>query len=233
MPAKNYTHVFFDLDHTLWDFESNNRLTFTEILSKYNLLKTTFRDVEEFLSVYNTLNKDLWDQYKKGLIVKSYLSYRRFELTLQNFGIENTELAKTMAEDYIRVSPTKTILMEGTIEALRYLKAKYRLGLITNGFDEIQFVKIRHSGLEKYFQVVVTSEEAGSKKPDPDIFAYTLAKAGASKERSIYIGDEPETDVVGAQLAGIDQVLVTFGKPLTATGATYTITTLAELKTIL
>ena len=81
--------------------------------------------------------------------------------------------------------------------------------------------------------MVVTSEEAGSKKPDPDIFAYTLAKAGASKERSIYIGDEPETDVVGAQLAGIDQVLVTFGKPLTATGATYTITALAELKTIL
>lgn len=233
MPAKNYAYVFFDLDHTLWDFESNNRLTFDEILSRHHLLNTHFRNTEEFLGVYNRYNKELWDQYKKGIIEKNYLSYRRFELVLQDFGIKNTELAKAMAADYIRISPTKTTLMVGTVEVLEYLKPKYKLGLITNGFDEIQFVKIRHSGLEKYFPVIVTSEEAGCKKPDPGIFAYTLAKAEASAETSIYIGDEPETDVVGAKEAGIDQVLVTFGKPFAETGATFTITTLAELKTIL
>lgn len=233
MTVKTYTHVFFDLDHTLWDFEANNRLAFDDILCKHQLYSQVIHDLETFMMVYMVHNKALWEQYKEGAIEKSFLSYHRFELTLKYFGIDNPALAKQIAADYISISPTKTMLMDGTMEILSYLQPKYKLGLITNGFDEIQFVKIRKAGLEKFFPLVVTSEEAGCKKPDPEIFAYTLAKAGADAGNSIYIGDDPETDVTGAKLAGVDQVLVTFGKSLPDLGATHTIKSLHELRNIL
>lgn len=233
MAFKKYTHVFFDLDHTLWDFETNNHLTFNEILSRQRQMYSAIPGIDAFMKVYNIHNKALWDQYKKGLIEKDFLSYHRFVLTLGDFGIENTALAKQIAADYIRISPTKTTLIDGAIEVLKYLRPKYKLGLITNGFDEIQFVKIRHSALEHYFPLVVTSEEAGCKKPEPGIFYYALKKACAEASNSIYIGDEPETDVNGAREAGIDQVLVTFGKYFPESGATHTIESLYELLKIL
>jgi putative hydrolase of the HAD superfamily len=233
MTAKIYTHVFFDLDHTLWDFEANNRLTFDDILGKHQLYGQLIINLDTFMKVYMVHNKALWDQYKEGAIEKRFLSYHRFELTLNHFGIDNPALAKQIAADYINISPTKTMLMDGTMEILSYLQPKYKLGLITNGFDEIQFVKIREAGLEKFFPLVVTSEEAGCKKPDPEIFAYTLAKASADAGNSIYIGDDPETDVTGAKSAGVDQVLVTFGKRLPDLGATHTIESLYEIRKIL
>lgn len=233
MNPKKYTFVFFDLDHTLWDFETNNRLTFDEILKKYKLYGPAIPNLDAFIKVYTLHNTALWDQYKEGIIEKSFLSYHRFELTLKHFGIENIELARQMAADYISISPTKTTLMEGTFEVLDYLKEKYNLGLITNGFDEIQFVKIRHARLQEYFPLVVTSEEAGYKKPDPAIFYYALKKAGAKPEKSIYIGDDPATDVPGAKMAGLDQVLVTFGKTFPDVNPTYTIQSLHELINIL
>ncbi|MBE0662756.1 MAG: noncanonical pyrimidine nucleotidase, YjjG family [Bacteroidales bacterium] len=233
MAHKKYTHVFFDLDHTLWDFDTNNRLTFDEILATHRQMYSTIPAIDAFMKVYVNHNKSLWDQYKKGLIEKDFLSYHRFNLTLGDFGITNPELAKQIAADYIRISPTKTTLMDGALELLNELKQKYKLGLITNGFDEIQFVKIRHAALEQYFPLVVTSEEAGCKKPNPEIFHYALKKAGAEASSSIYIGDEPETDVKGAKEAGIDQVLVTFGKHFDESGATHTIDSLYELRNIL
>jgi putative hydrolase of the HAD superfamily len=233
MASKKYTHVFFDLDHTLWDFDTNNILTFDEILNGHRQMHATIPAIDAFMKVYINHNKSLWDQYKKGLIEKDFLSYHRFNLTLGDFGIANPELAKQIAADYIRISPTKTTLMDGALEVLNELKLRYKLGLITNGFDEIQFVKIRHSALEQYFPLVVTSEEAGFKKPNPGIFHYALKKAGAEASSSIYIGDEPDTDVSGAREAGIDQVLVTFGKHFAESGATHTIESLYELRNIL
>ncbi len=233
MNFKKYTCVFFDLDHTLWDFDANNRLTFDEILHSYQLYNGKIGSLDAFLQVYDPHNKMLWDLYKKGIIEKSFLSYRRFELTLQHFGIDNIELAKSMAQDYISISPTKTILRDNAIHVLDYLKPKYLLGLITNGFNEIQFVKIERSGLKEFFPFIVTSEEAGSKKPDPGIFQYMIHKAGVGSNECIYIGDEPETDIVGATDAGIDSVLVTFGKNFPVTTATFTIQSLLELKKIL
>ena len=138
-----------------------------------------------------------------------------------------------MAQDYIVISPTKTILREGAIEVLAYLKPLYFLGLITNGFDEIQYIKIRKSGLEPFFKRVVTSEQAGHKKPNPGIFSFALQQTAANASTSLYVGDEPETDVVGARNAGIDQVLVTFGKEIHNESATYTISSLIELKDLL
>lgn len=233
MPKKLYTHVFFDLDHTLWDFDANNLLTFDEMLSKHKLYSPVIPDLETFMTAYKKHNKALWDLYKEGKIEKSFLSYHRFELTLLDFGIENIETAKAMAADYISISPTKTILRNGSHEILSYLQSRYALGLITNGFNEIQFVKLEKAGLKKYFPLVVTSEEAGCKKPEPDIFHYALKKAGARPETSIYVGDEPETDVVGAKAAGVDQILVTFGKDFTAIDATHVVDTLPEIAQIL
>ncbi|HPK04300.1 MAG TPA: YjjG family noncanonical pyrimidine nucleotidase [Bacteroidales bacterium] len=233
MQRKNYTHIFFDLDHTLWDFDANNRITFDEILKKHDLYNSGIKNIDNFLEIYDPYNKMLWDLYKKGSIEKNYLSYRRFELTLLHLGIDNTELAKAMAADYIQISPTKTRLKEGAIEVLEYLQSHYILGLLTNGFNEIQYLKIRNSGLEKYFPFVVTSEEAGSKKPDTGIFEFILNKTNTNRNECIYIGDEPETDIVGAAAAGIDSVLVTFGKYFGETPATFTIKTLYQLKEIL
>jgi len=232
IPSK-YTHIFFDLDHTLWDFDANNLLTFDEILNNHKLYGPSIPDLETFMSVYTLHNKSLWDQYKQGLIEKSFLSYHRFELTLLRFGIDDINMAKSIAEDYIRISPTKTLLRDGAIEILEWLKPKYTLGLITNGFNEIQFVKIRNARLNEFFRIIITSEEAGCKKPDPGIFKYSLQKAGAKEATSLYIGDEPETDVAGAKAAGIDQVLVTFGQHFANDGATYTVQELLDLKNIL
>jgi putative hydrolase of the HAD superfamily len=233
MSSVKYTHVFFDLDHTLWDFDTNTRLSFDEILQNHQLYGSEINDIDAFMDNYVVHNKNLWDLYKKGAIEKNFLSYHRFELTLRPFGIENIDLARQMASDYIRISPTKTSLMDGAIHVLEYLQSKYKLGLITNGFDEIQFVKLKHASLERFFPLIVTSEEAGYKKPDPGIFSYTLNKAGAEPENSIYIGDDAETDVLGAKSAGVDQVLVTFGKDLPDGGATFVISSLHDLKQIL
>jgi putative hydrolase of the HAD superfamily len=233
MTNKKNTHVFFDLDHTLWDFDANNRLTFRDILDKHHLNGKIIPGLDAFMQVYMVHNRELWDQYKKGEIVKEYLSYRRFELSLMHFGVHNTDLAKKIAEDYINISPTKTLLVPGVFEALDYLRNKYKLAMITNGFNEIQFVKIRLSGLEPYFPLVVTSEEAGYKKPDPRIFGYALEKAGAKAADCIYVGDEPETDIVGAQAAGLGQVLVTFGKTMDHANATYVVQNVTDLIDIL
>jgi len=234
MNQHKYTHIFFDLDHTLWDFDANNLLTFDEILNSHKLYSPSIiPDLATFMAVYALHNKNLWDQYKQGLIEKSFLSYQRFKLTLQHFKIDDINMAKSMAENYIRISPTKTLLRDGAIEILEWLKPKYTLGLITNGFDEIQFVKIRNSGLDEFFSIVVTSEEAGFKKPDPGIFYYSLKKAGATANLSLYIGDEPETDIVGAKAAGIDQVLVAFGHDFNHIGASYLVHELLDLKKIL
>jgi putative hydrolase of the HAD superfamily len=233
MKNKKYTHVFFDLDHTLWDFDANNLLTFDEILTNYQVYQRGIPDLQSFMRVYTDHNKALWDLYKADKIEKSFLSVTRFRLTLKNFGIDDPELSAVIADDYIRISPTKTLLREGTFEILSYLRLRYNLGLITNGFNEIQFIKIGNAGLEPYFPIIVTSEEAGCKKPCPEIFNYTLSKAGARAEKSIYIGDEPETDVPGAREAGVDQVIVTFGQEFSFTGATFTVDTLLDLKSIL
>ncbi len=233
MLKKNYTHIFFDLDHTLWDFNTNTKLTFDEILAKLDLYKKGIPDIDAFLFVYSKHNKALWDQYKRGEIEKELLSYHRFELTLEEFGIQNVEIAKMIAEDYILLSPTKTELIPDSIKVLEYLSSKYALGLITNGFDEIQFIKIEKAGLNPFFNWIVTSEEAGSKKPDPAIFNYALEKAGANAATSLYVGDEPETDILGAKLAGIDQILFCNNCQEHAEQATHTIHRLTELITLL
>jgi len=203
---RKYKHIFFDLDRTLWDFDHNSLETFKDLYIIYNLFSILNCDFISFHSTYKKHNTLLWDAYRKGEINKKFLSVQRFILTLKDFGCDDLEMAEKMAADYILLSPQKKTLFPYTIEILDFLKSKYNLYIITNGFAEVQYKKIKNSGLEKYFTHAIISEETGFQKPDIKIFEFSLGKAGALAEESIMIGDDLHIDILGAKLAGIDQI---------------------------
>jgi putative hydrolase of the HAD superfamily len=204
--GKKYKHIFFDLDMTLWDFETNASEAYQDIYKKFQLKKKGISSINAFLKCYFVHNDRLWDQYRKGEIKKEFLRSRRFELTLLDFGIDDPKLAEDVGLEYITISPQKTNLFPNAHEILQYLKEKYPLYIITNGFEEVQFTKLKNSKLDVYFDHVITSEDAGSKKPDPGIFNYALKKAGALPDESLMIGDDPEVDILGAESVGIDGI---------------------------
>jgi len=153
---------------------------------------------------------DLWEQYRKGEISKRFLNVHRFHITLLAFGIDDRAFAGRFASDYLHLSPRKKALFPNVIEVLEYLHKKYTLHIITNGFDEVQEIKIKANELDKYFTTITTSEEAGAKKPEKKIFLYALKKAGALAEESLMIGDDPVVDIEGARQAGIDGLFCNF-----------------------
>ncbi len=204
--TKYYKHLFFDLDHTLWDFEQSAFHTFQLLFEKYQLNSRGVPALSQFIEVYTHQNLILWEAYRNGQLTKEVLSPLRFENTLQIFGIHDRQLAVAIGDDYLYHSPRMVFLMQGAIELLDKLLPKYTLHLITNGFEEVQFVKIIEAGLDKYFSTMTTSEEAGVKKPDIGIFNYALNKANAQANQSIMIGDNLEVDIIGAKQAGLDQV---------------------------
>lgn len=204
MITKKYNHLFIDLDKTIWDFESNTKVTFNEIFEKYSLNKLGIPDVNTFYVRYEVINNMLWGLYRENRIKKEVLNIRRFELTLNEFGIDDLILATHLAEDYVTFSPQKTLLFPGAHEALALLQTKHKLHIITNGFEELQQQKLDNCDLRKYFTTITTSEEAGVKKPETRIFELALKKAGASVEESLMIGDDLEMDVAGARCIGMD-----------------------------
>ncbi len=204
MKLQNINDVFFDLDHTLWDFEKNSALTFGKILSHNGI----HVDLGTFLSHYVPLNFSYWERYRNGDITQEILRYGRLRDTfnLLKHSIEDDVIDKLSA-DYIESLPDHNHLFDGAFEVLEYLSASYNLHIITNGFDQVQNRKISNSGLAKYFKTITNSEMAGVKKPNPLIFEYALAKANARKESSIMIGDCIDADVRGALGCGIDAIL--------------------------
>lgn len=204
MKKNQYRHLFIDLDKTIWDFESNTRLTFHEIFEKYNLSGKGIPDLDTFYNIYEGINNMLWGLYRENKIKKEVLNIRRFEMTLNECGIDDLILATHIAEDYVTLSPRKTLLFPHAHEALAYLQVKYRLHIITNGFEELQQQKLDNCDLRKYFTTVTTSEEAGVKKPETYIFELALKKAGARSDESLMIGDDLEVDVAGAKGIGMD-----------------------------
>ena len=203
---KNYKFIFFDLDRTLWDFEKNSIITFKDIFEKYNLDKIC-PDFDVFVRTYKVYNEELWSKYRKGEIKKNELRDKRFLLTLNEFGVNDAELARNIGDDYIKISPTKTELFPNTIEVLKYLSEKYTLAIITNGFKEVQYEKLRNCNIEKYFSKIVCSEDVGHQKPHMEIFQYSLSSLNARKKDSIMIGDDFNIDIIGANNYGIDSVL--------------------------
>ncbi len=208
MSNSKYKHLFFDLDRTLWDFDTNNKATFREMHDKFHLYSRGIHDPAVFYTQYQEINFALWEQYKKELITKEALNFKRFYDSLNLYKIDEPELATEMGAHYIAASPRQTILYPGTIELLDILHRQYQMHIITNGFEEVQFIKIEKSGLEKYFDKIITSERAGFKKPDRRIFEFALRETGAHLEESIIIGDDPEADILGARLIGMDQIWV-------------------------
>lgn len=228
-----YKHLFFDLDRTLWDFERNANETFNDIYHKYQLTDRGVTTFDDFMEVYHGINKTLWDYYRKGQIEKEVLNVQRFAQTLDTFGIDDLLLSNNIAHDYIELSPTKKHLFPDTVPVLEYLSGKYELHLITNGFEEVQFKKLINSNLMHFFTHVITSEEAGYKKPDPNIFIYALNIAGTTSAQSLMIGDDQEVDIAGAREVGIDQVLVDYDDKYVDAPATFRVTSLSELLQIL
>ena len=228
-----YDHLFFDLDRTLWDFDKSSIETFADIFENRKLMDLGIKSVEIFHDVYEVHNKKLWDLYRNGGITKEILRGRRFYLTLKDFGVDDPELAETIGMDYVTQSPLKVNLFPQALEILDYLYPKYVLHIITNGFQEVQDVKMEVSGLAGYFATMVTSEEAGIKKPNEEIFYYALRKAGAVASESLMIGDDPDVDILGAKKVGIDQVLFDPNANFVVNSATYYITCLDELETFL
>jgi len=228
-----YKSIFFDLDRTLWDFDRSALMAFEEIFEKHKLLQLGVPSVSEFLKSYTIHNEELWAKYRVGEITKERLRGLRFYLTLNDFEINNEKLAESIGHDYVTISPLKVSLFPNAIEILEYLKPGYRLYLITNGFSEVQTTKLEVSGLGRYFDKVITSEEAGCKKPDRRIFEYAIKKTGAITEYSIMIGDDPDVDILGAKNFGMDQVLFDPFSKYAQNGSTYYISDLIELKEIL
>ena len=204
---KKYRHIFFDLDRTLWDFDAAAEVAFECIYEKYNLKSLGIPSAHEFHEVYHPLNEQLWVLYRADKITKDELNRTRFVLPLEHYGIHDTDLADHLSEDYVYWSPRIVRLVPGTMELLDYLKPKYHLHLITNGFQEVQHIKLSGSGLEPYFETLTVSEEVGVKKPNPEIFHYALRKAHAAAEESLMIGDEMVVDIDGARIAGMDTLL--------------------------
>lgn len=201
---KKFTDVFFDLDHTLWDFEKNSALAFATILEKHGIAV----DLSEFLYHYVPLNLKYWEQYRVDAITQEELRYGRLKdaFDLLGYAIDDATILM-LADEYVHYLPQNNHLFNDTIEILEYLNGKYRLHIITNGFHEIQNNKINNSNIGHYFETITNSEKAGVKKPNPLIFEHALKLANARKETSIMIGDCIDADVRGALNFGIDAIL--------------------------
>ena len=226
---KKYTTLFFDLDHTLWDFDANSKEALTEIYYNFNLAEKGIVSFNEFLRVYYKINDRMWEQYRKDEISKEELRNDRFYDALMTFKIEDRKLANDIGDYYVKTSPYKTNLFDDCHEVLSELKTRYNLHIITNGFEEVQHIKLQQSNLTQYFGVVITSENAGYKKPEKGIFEYTLNKIGVSKDESLMIGDGIETDIAGAIDFGMDSVYFNPNNNTKEVNSTHAVTKLIEL----
>jgi len=228
-----YKHIFFDLDRTLWDFETNSELALKKIYQMFKLSERGIHEEAVFVSKYKEINEKMWSLYRKGYIKKSELRKGRFSQTLVHFKVKDKKLGQEIDEAYISISPSNTALVPGAMETLNYLKERYQLHIITNGFEEVQFIKLSKSGIRDHFDVIVTSERARARKPDAEVFQLAMLEAGTKAAESIMIGDDLESDIVGARGVWMDQVYYNPEGSLHAEEITHEISHLDELRTIL
>jgi len=227
MQMQNIQHVFFDLDHTLWDFEKNSDLTFQKIF-KMNDLSV---DLHSFLEVYRPLNFKFWKLYREEKVTKSELRYGRLKNTFDaiDFPISDT-LIYLIADQYIEHLADFNHLFDGAIEILDYLNQKYILHIITNGFEEIQTKKMINSKIYHYFEKVITSESVGVKKPNLKVFKHALEIANANIDQAIMIGDSIEADINGALGVGMKAIHCNFDTSLVPNNLFISVSSLLEIK---
>ncbi|MGB7786994.1 MAG: YjjG family noncanonical pyrimidine nucleotidase [Salinimicrobium sp.] len=209
MRLSNIKHIFFDLDHTLWDFDKNSGLAFNSIFVKNKIAV----ELDKFLEVYTPINTNYWKLYREEKVSKEALRYGRLKETFDALNITlSDEKIESLSVDYIDHLPLHNHLLEGSLEILEYLQQKYTMHIITNGFKEVQHKKLESSGILKYFTSVTTSEDVGVKKPHKAIFETALKNAAAGKEESIMIGDNFEADFMGAKDFGMQAILYNYYK---------------------
>lgn len=200
-------HIFFDLDNTLWDHRKNAELTLNELFERKGIQESYNILFDEFHSKYDEINEDLWVKIRDGLIDKDFLRKHRFYDTFMHFGVDDEHLAAYFEKHFLDEIIQYNELIEGTIEILDYLKKKgYILHVVSNGFHEVTRRKVEMSGMDKYFETIVSADDAKAMKPDERIFQYALDLANAQKEESIFIGDDWVADVKGSQRFGLDVI---------------------------
>lgn len=199
MKLNEIEHIFFDLDHTLWDFDRNSELAFREVFKKQKI----DLNIEDFLEVYVPINFRYWEMYRNNSVTKEALRYGRLKESFDCLKFETIDSTiNSIADDYIEYLPNNNHLLDGSLEVLNHLRQKYKLHIITNGFEEVQHKKMKGAGITEFFDTVTTSEEAGVKKPHPRIFEKAILKSGAEPEKSVMIGDNLEADIIGAHQFG-------------------------------
>jgi len=229
-----YRYIFLDLDDTIWDFHANAQLSLKKMYEQQTLNRY-FENFDEFFRIYAMRNMELWEMYGKGEITKDFLMIERFRYPLAKMGLDDLQLAEAIGKQYLEILPEQTTLLPFARELLDYLHSKYPLTLISNGFVEVQYKKLKSCQIEHYFSHVVLSEQAGALKPDPEIFNYALHLNQASPEEAIMIGDSFSADIVGAKNAGIDQIYLQKNNmlPYTEQQATFIVKSLEEIFSIL
>lgn len=228
-----YKNLFIDLDDTLWDIHLNGKECLEEIYHDYGY-DEFYPTFEAYYNVYMPGNHHLWGLYRQGEITKEMLVVERFLAPVRAFGIDDPDYAKNLSDDFLERTTRKTRLIEGTIDLLDWLKPKYKMHILSNGFREVQYKKIENSGLKPYFDKIILSEDAQINKPHPDIFTYALKNTNSRRDRTIMIGDSWDADIIGAHQSRIAQIWFNpEGIAPQGFEPTYTVQTLAEIKGIL
>jgi putative hydrolase of the HAD superfamily len=232
MPS--YKHIFFDLDHTLWDFDTNAKASLTDIYGEFRLAELVTPEFDAFYEKYLHHNKILWERFQNGFITAEELKWRRMWRTMMEFKVGDEKLAKNLSARFLEILPVKDGMFPHAYEILDYLKNKdYQIHLITNGFEKTQWSKIRNSKIDHFFTHVITSEASNSMKPEKEIFEFAMSQSGALLHESIMIGDNLEADIQGAMNAGMDNIFVNHIDATTDKKPTYIVTHLKELESIL
>lgn len=229
-----YKHLFFDLDHTLWDFERNSSEVLKEIYAHYELVNFGVFSSEALVSHFLRINTALWNSYDRGDLEHSFIRQHRFRLVFESLGAVLPDFITDLGDTYLTLLPQKKHLLDGALDVLEYAQAKgYVLHLVTNGFDSIQSSKMRSSGIDHFFRNVITNDKAQAKKPDPRIFACALDFAGAQCHDCVMIGDNWEADIMGAKRFGMDTIFYNPEGLVFDEAPTFNIRHLLELKRIL
>lgn len=225
-----YTHIFFDLDRTLWDFRKNSAEALIDIIDKFSF-NDFVQNNEEFILKYNYYNDRLWEYYRSGRIRKSELKYERFRLLLKDFNIkDHGNLVTEVSNYYMNIAPAKTSLIANAMEILKYLSATYPIYIVTNGFYDVQLSKIVNSGISPYIKKIFSSDRIGYAKPDARIFEHAIKSVNARKDGSVMIGDDEIIDIEGARNARIDQIFFNPEGRVPCVSPTYEVRGLIELK---
>lgn len=228
-----FKNLFIDLDDTLYDFSAASREAFEETYEQLGY-ERYFGSFEHYMSIYTPYNLELWKLYGEGKITKEELNRRRYSYPLECVGVNDPEMGECFCKEALRRIPTKGNLIPGAIELLEYLRPKYRMFILSNGFTELQSRKMATAGIDRYFDDIILSEEIGINKPRPELFEYALKKTGSQLNESIMIGDMFDTDIIGAANIGMQQIFFNpkgkHGHPFTPT---YEVSDLLQIKEIL